>query len=244
MSASHCLGTSAWEWRQWGASSLAWETELHHTQEKTKQEDLLIQKYCIPPRYPSSSSWGVKSGQVPSRASIWSYCQTFSKPPLPLCPQRCQPSQRVLPSPSCLPGCFIPRSLSGCPSHGARQSVANNVSDEQIKTWILFSKDILYKYEYEYYSWHLGSKIWIRILFVRNIHSGARPSLLPAAGQPLLRRPGAHCHPLESSHCQEPGPGTSPGVQGCTSQPQSLWQPCSHIAGKKRKISKWSNSFT
>ena len=48
---------------------------------------------------------------------------------------------------------------------------------------------------------------------------------------------------------QDPGPGTSPGVQGCTSQPPSLWQPCStlhssQIAGKKMKIFKWSNSFT
>ena len=54
------------------------------------------------------------------------------------------------------------------------QSVANNFSDEQIQIWILFAKDILYKYKYEYYSWHLGSQIWIRILFVRNIHEYIR----------------------------------------------------------------------
>ena len=29
MSASHCLGTSAWEWRQWAAGSLAWATALN-----------------------------------------------------------------------------------------------------------------------------------------------------------------------------------------------------------------------
>ena len=50
------------------------------------------------------------------------------------------------------------------------QSVAYNFSDERVQIWILFTKDILYKYKYEYYSWHLGSQIWIRILFVRNIH--------------------------------------------------------------------------
>ena len=50
------------------------------------------------------------------------------------------------------------------------QSVANDFSDEQIRIWILFAKDILYEYEYEYYSWHLGPRIWIRILSVRNIH--------------------------------------------------------------------------
>ena len=50
------------------------------------------------------------------------------------------------------------------------QSVANNFSDEQIKIWILFAKDIFYKYEYEYYSWHFVSQIWMRISFVTNIH--------------------------------------------------------------------------
>ena len=50
------------------------------------------------------------------------------------------------------------------------QSVANSFSDEQIWIWITFAKDILYKHKYEYYSWHLGSRVWIRILFVRNIH--------------------------------------------------------------------------
>ena len=56
----------------------------------------------------------------------------------------------------------------------AEQSVVNNFSDEQIRIWILFAKDILYEYEYEYYSWHLGSRIWIRILFVRNIQEYIR----------------------------------------------------------------------
>ena len=69
------------------------------------------------------------------------YCQTSSKPPLPK-PWRCRLFQRILPSPSCLPGCFSPSSLPGCPS------------------------------------------------------PGARPPLLPAAGRPLVRRPGARCHPL------------------------------------------------
>ena len=54
------------------------------------------------------------------------------------------------------------------------QSVANNFSDEQIWIWILFTKDILCKYEYEYYSWHLGSRIWIKILLERNIHKYIR----------------------------------------------------------------------
>ena len=44
------------------------------------------------------------------------------------------------------------------------QSVANTFSDEQIQIWILFAIDIFYKYEYEYYSWHHGSQIWIRKL--------------------------------------------------------------------------------
>ena len=50
------------------------------------------------------------------------------------------------------------------------QSVANNFSDEWMRIWILFAKDILYEYEYEFYSWHLGSQIWIRILFVKDIN--------------------------------------------------------------------------
>ena len=50
------------------------------------------------------------------------------------------------------------------------QSVANNFSDEQIQIWILFAKGIFYKYEYEYYSWHIVWKIWIRIIFFKNIH--------------------------------------------------------------------------
>ena len=44
------------------------------------------------------------------------------------------------------------------------------MSDEQTQIWILFAKDISYKYKYEYYSWHLGSQIWIRILFIKIIH--------------------------------------------------------------------------
>ena len=51
-----------------------------------------------------------------------------------------------------------------------QQSVVNNFSDGRIQIWILFAKDIFYEYEYEYYSWHLVSRIWIRILFVKNIH--------------------------------------------------------------------------
>ena len=50
------------------------------------------------------------------------------------------------------------------------QSVAKKNSDERIQIWILFAKGILYEYEYEYSFWHLASRIWIRILFVRNIH--------------------------------------------------------------------------
>ena len=70
----------------------------------------------------------------------------------------------------------------------------------------------------------------------------SQPPLLPAAGRPLLRRPGTRCHPLGAIHCQKPGPGNSPGVQGCTSQPPSLQQPCrtlrsSHMVGKERVIS-------
>ena len=48
------------------------------------------------------------------------------------------------------------------------QSVANNFSDEQIKIWILFAKDIFYKYEYCF--WHIVSWIWIRIVFVNIVH--------------------------------------------------------------------------
>ena len=40
---------------------------------------------------------------------------------------------------------------------------------------------------------------------------GARPPLLPVAGRPLLRRPGAHCHPLGASHCQELALADKPG---------------------------------
>ena len=54
------------------------------------------------------------------------------------------------------------------------QSVANNFSDEQIQIWILFAKDIFFEYEYEYYSWYLVSRIWIRIIFVKNIHEYIR----------------------------------------------------------------------
>ena len=43
-------------------------------------------------------------------------------------------------------------------------------SDGQIQIRILIAKDIFYKYKYEYYSWHLVSRIWIRILIVKNIH--------------------------------------------------------------------------
>ena len=50
------------------------------------------------------------------------------------------------------------------------QSVANNFSDEQIRIWILFAKYIFYEYKCEYYSWHFVSRIWIRILFRKNIH--------------------------------------------------------------------------
>ena len=47
------------------------------------------------------------------------------------------------------------------------QSIANNFYYGQIRIWILFAKDIFYKYKYEYYSWHLMSGIWIRIIFVK-----------------------------------------------------------------------------
>ena len=53
----------------------------------------------------------------------------------------------------------------GCICH----SVANNFSYGRMQIWILFAKDVVYKYEYEYYSWHLVSQIWIRILFFNNI---------------------------------------------------------------------------
>ena len=51
-----------------------------------------------------------------------------------------------------------------------QKSVANYFSNERIRIWILFAKDIFYEYKYEYYSWHLVSQIWIRVLFVTNIH--------------------------------------------------------------------------
>ena len=54
------------------------------------------------------------------------------------------------------------------------RSVANTFSDEWIWIWILFAKDVFYKYEYEYYSLHLVSRIWIRILFIENIHEYIR----------------------------------------------------------------------
>ena len=50
------------------------------------------------------------------------------------------------------------------------QSVANTFSDERIQIWILFAKDIFYKYKYEYCSWHLVSWIWIIIWIVKNIN--------------------------------------------------------------------------
>ena len=53
---------------------------------------------------------------------------------------------------------------------GGGQSVANSFSDVQIQIWILFAKDILYKNKYQYYSWYLRSQIWMRILFIKNIH--------------------------------------------------------------------------
>ena len=79
--------------------------------------------------------------------------------------------------------------------------------------------------------------------------AAARPSLLPAAGRPLVGLLGARCNPLGAGYLQEPVPGTSPGVQGCTIQPPSSWQPCrplrsSQMAGKKGNILKWFNSFT
>ena len=46
------------------------------------------------------------------------------------------------------------------------QSVAIIFSDERIQIWLLFAKYIFYEYKYEYHSWHLGSGIKIRILFV------------------------------------------------------------------------------
>ena len=198
MSDSHCLGTFAWEWRQWAPSRLVWATALEGQTKTRKMPNKKIYWFkntVSPLRCPSSSTQSVESGQEPSHASIWSYCQTSSKPPLPLFPWHYKPSLRILPSPGCLPGCFSPSSLPGCPS------------------------------------------LW------------ARPPLLPAAGRPLVWRPGPCCHPLGAGHCQEPRPGTSPGMQGYTSRPPSSQQPCrtlrsSHIAGKKRKISKWSNSFT
>ena len=51
----------------------------------------------------------------------------------------------------------------------ANQSEANNFFDEQIGILILFARNILYKYENEYYSEHLWSRIQIIILFGINI---------------------------------------------------------------------------
>ena len=85
-----------------------------------------------PPRCPSFSFWGVKSGQEPSCASNWSYYQTSSNPPLQLCPQRCQPLPIILPSPSCLPACFSPSSLPGCPSPGARPPLLPSTGQPQV----------------------------------------------------------------------------------------------------------------
>ena len=119
----HTAWESAWEWLQWAASNLAWETALAGQTTPRKIPNKKIYWYrntVFPSICPSSSPWGVKSGQGPTRASIWSYCQTSSKPILPLCPRRCQTSQRILPSPRLLPGCFSPSSLPGCPSPKAR----------------------------------------------------------------------------------------------------------------------------
>ena len=74
--------------------------------DNTNQEDLLIHEFCIRTKM---SKLFLLSGQGPSCASIWSYCQTSSKPPLQLCPRRCQLSPKILPSPSCLPGRQVPR---------------------------------------------------------------------------------------------------------------------------------------
>ena len=41
---------------------------------------------------------------------------------------------------------------------------------ERIQIWILLTKDIFYKYQYEYYLGHLVSIIWKKILIVKNIH--------------------------------------------------------------------------
>ena len=53
------------------------------------------------------------------------------------------------------------------PLRNWEQSLANNCSDEQIWIWILFAKDIFYKYEYE----HLVSRMWIRILFKKTFRN-------------------------------------------------------------------------
>ena len=60
-------------------------------------------------------------------------------------------------------------------------------------------------------------------------HSWSQATTASCCRGPLLLRPGAYYHPLGTSHCQEPGPGTSPGVQGCTSKPPSLRQPCTPL---------------
>ena len=131
-----------------------------NTKENIKQEYMLIQEYCTPIICPNSFTRSVKSGQEPSRARLWSYCQTSPNPPLQLCLRHCQPSQRNIPSYNCLPGCFSPSSLPGCPSPGA---------------WLL---------------------------------------LLPSAGRPLVRRPGARCHQLGAGYQQEPSQGCRAAVVG------------------------------
>ena len=113
-----CMGIAAVR-----AKLPAWAIALagQTTPRTIQKKKIYLCRNTVPPlRCPSSSTQSVESGQEPSRASIWRYCQTSPKPPLSLCPRHCQPSQRILPSPKCLPGCFSPSSLPGCPSPGAR----------------------------------------------------------------------------------------------------------------------------
>ena len=52
MSASHCMGTSAWEWRQWATGSLAWATALalHNLSYRALLgQEGSIECRCLPP---------------------------------------------------------------------------------------------------------------------------------------------------------------------------------------------------
>ena len=90
-----------------------------NTQETTKQEDLLIQECCIPAKMsklflPRCQKW--------LRAFPCKYLKlllNLLKASSSTVSSACQPSQRILPSLSYLPGCFSPSSLSGCRSPGA-----------------------------------------------------------------------------------------------------------------------------